>query len=714
MPVGKRVTVRVPLNDIAYSSKRGHRVRVAISTTYWPMVWPAPEPVTLRLTTGASVLELPGPRAPAHRREGQVRRHRSRGRRWRRPWSSRRRSPASSSATSVTGAVTVRAEENEGRAVIVDTGVEIGRWVTERLTITEGDPLSAETEMGSVFTYGKGDVADEGVRPLHAAGDADDVAALGRPRRLGGRREDLQPPPGRADPARPRRDRSGSGAPGARRPRRRYRALRSRGRRRGGRRRRLRPHRRDRRRPGRRGGPRPREAGPPLVQHRALRRDDPRGGHAAPAGRRRRRGAGGHGGGHPPEERRRVRPGDDRSTSAGSPPSSSSGWSTRWGSPSRSCTTSSTPPTRSSACTRRRAARAPRSGPTSARAATAHGAQLIEGAGATGLIADGRTARCAGSWWSAPATVERVGARKVILAANGFAANREMLARYCPEMASAYYFGGEGNTGEAIRWGQALGARVAFMDAYQAHASVAVPHGILLTYAVVTEGGIQVNRDGRRFGDETTGYSEHALRVLAQPEGLAWTIYDARLHRLALGFDDYRQALDAGAVASRPDARGAGGRARPSRPGARGDARRVPGGRRGRLARRLRPARLPPAGAAALRRQGHRRASSTRRAGSWWTGPRASSGRTARRSRTCTRAAGRRRASRATARGVLLGQRPPDRARLRPPGRARRGARDPGRARLTAQAMPPMPPPFPARGARALSPARPGSPAPTG
>jgi len=53
-------------------------------------------------------------------------------------------------------AVTVRAEENEGRAVITDTGVEIGRWVMERLTITEGDPLSAETEMGSTFTYAKG------------------------------------------------------------------------------------------------------------------------------------------------------------------------------------------------------------------------------------------------------------------------------------------------------------------------------------------------------------------------------------------------------------------------------------------------------------------------------------------------------------------------------------------------------------------------------
>ena len=56
----------------------------------------------------------------------------------------------------VTGTITVRAEENDGRAVIADTGVEIGRWVKERLAITAGDPLSAETEMGSTFTYAKG------------------------------------------------------------------------------------------------------------------------------------------------------------------------------------------------------------------------------------------------------------------------------------------------------------------------------------------------------------------------------------------------------------------------------------------------------------------------------------------------------------------------------------------------------------------------------
>jgi fumarate reductase flavoprotein subunit len=182
------------------------------------------------------------------------------------------------------------------------------------------------------------------------------------------------------------------------------------------------------------------------------------------------------------------------------------------------------------------------------RAVDAHPrAEVIVEAPAVALVADdGGAVR--GVVVGRPDGEERVRARRVVLASNGFAADREMLTRHCPAMADALYFGGEGNTGEGIRWGMALGGRVASMDAYQAHASVAVPHGILITYAVITEGGIQVSREGRRFGNEATGYSEHALLVLAQPGGVAWDVYDERIHRLALRFDDYRQAVEAGAV----------------------------------------------------------------------------------------------------------------------------------------------------------------------
>ena len=56
---GKRYRVRVQLNDIAHSFAAGHRIRVAVSSSYWPIAWPSPEPVTLTLYAGASTLELP-------------------------------------------------------------------------------------------------------------------------------------------------------------------------------------------------------------------------------------------------------------------------------------------------------------------------------------------------------------------------------------------------------------------------------------------------------------------------------------------------------------------------------------------------------------------------------------------------------------------------------------------------------------------------------
>ncbi|MFQ5761174.1 MAG: CocE/NonD family hydrolase, partial [Acidiferrobacterales bacterium] len=56
---GKRYRVRIQLDDIAYAFPQSHCVRVAISTAYWPMIWPSPQAVTLRLYTGQSKIDLP-------------------------------------------------------------------------------------------------------------------------------------------------------------------------------------------------------------------------------------------------------------------------------------------------------------------------------------------------------------------------------------------------------------------------------------------------------------------------------------------------------------------------------------------------------------------------------------------------------------------------------------------------------------------------------
>ena len=59
LEVGKRGNIRVPLNGMAQSFPPGHRIRLAISTSYWPVVWPPPEPVNLTVHPQGSSLMLP-------------------------------------------------------------------------------------------------------------------------------------------------------------------------------------------------------------------------------------------------------------------------------------------------------------------------------------------------------------------------------------------------------------------------------------------------------------------------------------------------------------------------------------------------------------------------------------------------------------------------------------------------------------------------------
>jgi fumarate reductase flavoprotein subunit len=161
--------------------------------------------------------------------------------------------------------------------------------------------------------------------------------------------------------------------------------------------------------------------------------------------------------------------------------------------------------------------------------------------------------RVAGITLDGPEGEERIGCGALILACNGFGGNREMVARHMPKIAEALWFGHGGNRGDAVLWGEALGARRSHLGAYQGHGNVALPHGILITWATITEGGFQVNTEGVRFWNEAQGYSEAARAVLAQPGGIAWTIFDARIAGVARQFQDFKDAEAAGAIRTAPD-----------------------------------------------------------------------------------------------------------------------------------------------------------------
>ena len=165
----------------------------------------------------------------------------------------------------------------------------------------------------------------------------------------------------------------------------------------------------------------------------------------------------------------------------------------------------------------------------------------------TGLfVADGRIA---GVRYERPnGGVEDIGCGALVLATCGFGGNAAMIAEHIPAMINARYFGWDGNRGDAIRLGVAAGAAVADMDAYQGLGLLAHPQSIDVHPRLLIEGGFQVNRAGRRFSDELADVSGQGARVIAQPEGFAWVIYDGRIATSCGDLPQYVALRDAGGV----------------------------------------------------------------------------------------------------------------------------------------------------------------------
>jgi fumarate reductase flavoprotein subunit len=151
---------------------------------------------------------------------------------------------------------------------------------------------------------------------------------------------------------------------------------------------------------------------------------------------------------------------------------------------------------------------------------------------------------------------EEIPTPAVLLATNGYGADRELVRRHLPEIADAVYHGSETSRGDALRIGERLGAAAAFLDAYQGHGALARRSSTLVGWATVMHGAIILGLDGRRFGDETTGYSEYAAVIAAQPGSTAWIVLDRRIHDACLPFTDFRQTIEGGALVWADDVAG--------------------------------------------------------------------------------------------------------------------------------------------------------------
>jgi fumarate reductase flavoprotein subunit len=135
-------------------------------------------------------------------------------------------------------------------------------------------------------------------------------------------------------------------------------------------------------------------------------------------------------------------------------------------------------------------------------------------------------------------TRSEIRAGKTILSVNGFAGNPDLVRRFCPEIAGAEYFGARGSTGEAILWGETIGADFANMAAYQGYAAVAYPQGSLLSWTTIEKGGFMIGDDARRFGDESLGYSGYARIVLGR-RGDTYAVFDQKIFDVAAGEEEF-------------------------------------------------------------------------------------------------------------------------------------------------------------------------------
>jgi hypothetical protein len=162
---GKRYEVEFELNECAHRVLAGHRLRLALSTSYWPIVWPAPEAaeITLHLEDCALVLperrveveidaQAPGAARDYPRYQAQV---------LEKPWGE------ATTKIEADGTHVLESYDSYGAARDLSHGQQVSSNVRMRYAIHPDDPASARFDCAWVFAFGRetdGDAPDWNLR----------------------------------------------------------------------------------------------------------------------------------------------------------------------------------------------------------------------------------------------------------------------------------------------------------------------------------------------------------------------------------------------------------------------------------------------------------------------------------------------------------------------------------------------------------------------
>jgi putative CocE/NonD family hydrolase len=168
---GEAFRARIELNQVGRRFAAGNRLRLVLSNQHWPVLWPSPGMPTLTLKSGAGRLVLPVRKLIPH--EADI-----------------RFEPAEISPPvpmialrdeehrretvldGGTGRQTVTLYSDHGRQHLTDRNNITDARVTDRMEITEGDPLSAKIETGWVLGYKSADADVEKTSRVTLTADA--------------------------------------------------------------------------------------------------------------------------------------------------------------------------------------------------------------------------------------------------------------------------------------------------------------------------------------------------------------------------------------------------------------------------------------------------------------------------------------------------------------------------------------------------------------
>ena len=154
---GETIEIDVAMVDCGYTFSKGHRIRIAVSTHYWPLIWPSASEVTLHLEAGRCTLELPV--RPADANEGTEPAFAEPEAAVARP--KLQLTPGGRTRQVLreaeSGRLVLEVHDTAGRQRFEDLDLTIDALSVERYGLVEGDPLSATADIEWTWRFQRGD-----------------------------------------------------------------------------------------------------------------------------------------------------------------------------------------------------------------------------------------------------------------------------------------------------------------------------------------------------------------------------------------------------------------------------------------------------------------------------------------------------------------------------------------------------------------------------